>query len=323
MRGLASFFWGVVFFCAASAQTPMVPNGPLSLPQNPSMTFWGDSLTQGFGSSNVPVTAYPYVVAHSYNPVRPFQNNGVPGDTSTQILALFQAAPSTWGNTTGFWVGRNDFNSPTTVLNNIASMTASLSTPRYYVLSIINGDFATEYIGQTQYNTMAALNATLASIYGSHYIDIRSLLVAAYNPANGVDVVNHANGVPPFTLRGVDISGTVIGALGTSDTTFTTSVAVTHGYTLLVDSEYIYINTATGTSVTSATRGYGSSTPATHSAGAAFAGTDPLHLNDAGYVFVANAVTNRLNSGQINFLLKRDLEPASNDNSPMWLEKAA
>ena len=24
-----------------------------------------------------------------------------------------------------------------------------------------------------------------------------------------------------------------------------------------------------------------------------------------------------------NFLLKRDLDPASNDNDPMWLEKAA
>jgi hypothetical protein len=27
--------------------------------------------------------------------------------------------------------------------------------------------------------------------------------------------------------------------------------------------------------------------------------------------------------GQFNFLLKRDLDPASNDNDPMWLEKAA
>lgn len=27
--------------------------------------------------------------------------------------------------------------------------------------------------------------------------------------------------------------------------------------------------------------------------------------------------------GYFNFLLKRDLDPASNDNLPMWLEKAA
>jgi hypothetical protein len=27
--------------------------------------------------------------------------------------------------------------------------------------------------------------------------------------------------------------------------------------------------------------------------------------------------------GIVNFLLKRDLDPASNDNDPMWLEKAA
>jgi hypothetical protein len=27
--------------------------------------------------------------------------------------------------------------------------------------------------------------------------------------------------------------------------------------------------------------------------------------------------------GQQNYLLKRDLDPASNDNDPVWLEKAA
>jgi len=28
-------------------------------------------------------------------------------------------------------------------------------------------------------------------------------------------------------------------------------------------------------------------------------------------------------TGMFNFLLKRDMDPASNDNDPMWLEKAA
>ena len=41
-----------------------------------------------------------------------------------------------------------------------------------------------------------------------------------------------------------------------------------------------------------------------------------------GEVFIATAAGAFIR-GSLNFLLKRDLDPASNDNDPMWLEKAA
>lgn len=198
--------------------------------------------------------------------------------------------------TVGFWTGRNNYPDPVAIKNDTAAMVASLPHTRYLVLSLTNGEVTQEHVGGSIYNMIAAINADFAATYGDRYVDVRSVLVAAYNPANTMDVFDHANDVPPFTLRAVLTSGTIVEALGASDTSFTTSAAVIPGYVLTVDSEYIYVNTVSGTSVTNAKRGYGGSIAATHSAGAAFAGTDPLHFNDAGYGVIAATVNAKINA---------------------------
>lgn len=50
---------------------------------------------------------------------------------------------------------------------------------------------------------------------------------------------------------------------------------------------------------------------------------DGVHPNTFGHQTLYPIVTPVLNPALLNFLLKRDLDPGSNDNNPMWLEKAA
>lgn len=99
------------------------------------------------------------------------------------------------------WAGRNNFTSPVTVKADIAAMVAALGHQRYLVLSVLNGDFANEYSGQADYATLTTLNADLAAIYGTHFIDVRAYLVSLYDPNNTQDVIDHGHDIPPSSLR--------------------------------------------------------------------------------------------------------------------------
>lgn len=253
----------------------------------------GDSLTASTGSTGG--ATYPFDVANSWSPQRWYYNGGVGGDTSSQILTRYLALDSNYQNgTLLIWSGRNNYNNSAQVQADIAAMVvthnAAGGNNRDVVLSVINGEYATEHSGQAGYNQIAALDAALATTYSARFIDVRGVLVAAYNPANTMDVADHAADVPPYTLRANNLNGTLTQALNSSDTTFTTSATFSASYVLAIDSEYILVNTVAGTTVSSATRGYGGSTAAGHSNGAAIAGTDPIHLNNAGYAIVAGAV---------------------------------
>jgi hypothetical protein len=136
-------------------------------------------------------------------------NGGVGGDTSSQVLARFQASASAGQYASLIWVGRNDIDdggvctgSQTACLNtikaNISAMVAA--SPRgYVVLGVTNNAY--EPSGNASYNAIVALNNSLASIYGSRFVDVRALLVAAYNPNNSQDVIDHANDCLPYSLR--------------------------------------------------------------------------------------------------------------------------
>ena len=198
-----------------------------------------------------------------------------------------------WPQPVIIWSGRNNYSSESQVLSDIAGMVASLGTNNYIVLSVLNGNYPSEYSGQSGYNQIIALNTALASAYGPHYLDVREYLVGLYNPANGADVVNFGEDVPPFTLRAVDQSGTIAAGLNNSATSFTLSAVTAAGTVLTVDSEYILVNAVNSGNnaiVTSATRGYGSTSAASHSMGVSYVGTDPVHLSGAGYTDVANYI---------------------------------
>lgn len=149
---------------------------------------------------------------------------GVGGETSTQIRTRMVADLSKSGTYTIIWAGRNNFTSPTTVKADIAAMVASLTTTKYVVLSVLNGDFASEYSGAADYTTLTTLNNDLATIYAGHYVDVRAGLVAGFNAGIPQDVIDHGRDIPPSSLR--------------SDTLHLN----TAGYTLVANLVNTYIN---------------------------------------------------------------------------------
>lgn len=163
------------------------------------VSCWGDSLTNGTGGT-------PYPTALSAITGYITINNGVGGYTSTQILNLFIAAPTQWPNLTIIWSGRNNYTDTATILANIATMVADLGHDGYLILSVLNGNYVPyEAVGGAGYNLIISLNNQLATIYGSKYLDVRSILVAAYNPSIPQDVTDHTNDIPPSSLRSDNI----------------------------------------------------------------------------------------------------------------------
>ena len=159
------------------------------------VSCWGDSLTYGTGGTPYP-TALSAITG--YNTI----NNGVGGAGSVPILNLFLAAPTQWPNLTIIWSGRNNYADTATILANIATMVADIGHDGYLILSVLNGDYVPyEAIGGDGYNLIISLNNQLSAIYGSKYLDVRSILVAAYNPSIPQDVTDHTNDIPPSSLR--------------------------------------------------------------------------------------------------------------------------
>lgn len=198
--------------------------------------------------------------------------------------------------------GRNNYTNASTVeadWGNAASAAAANGNSNYLLLNILAGDYASEQSGQSGATQIATLNSYLASHFPGHYFDWLSYLISQYNVGNPVDVQNHANGVVPYTLRAVVGSGTLTAAITTTGTcSISLSGTPATSQTLKVDSEYIYITGVSGNSITACTRGYGTGgVAATHSNGASYTLTDPLHLaGAAGYQPSGNNIANTYKS---------------------------
>lgn len=164
------------------------------------LVMWGDSLTAGTGATGLE-TRWTTLLARSYHPDRHFVNFGIGGETSTQIATRMLADTAYKAATTIIWAGRNNYTDPTTVKADIAAMVASLTTTRFLVLSVLNGNYASEYSGQSGYNTIVQLNTDLAAVYGTSFLDIRTPLVASYDAGTPQDVTDFGRDIPPSTKR--------------------------------------------------------------------------------------------------------------------------
>lgn len=195
------------------------------------------------------------------------------------------------------WAGTNDFNNPTQVQASIASMVALLPSPkRHLVMSIVTGEG--QGVGTTPYTQITALNTALATTYtpNNHYFDIRAYLVSQYNPSIPADVLDHNIDVTPYSLRAVDLSGTITGSINNSTCFIPLSTAPSLNDILTIGSELIYVSGVSSLSVTACTRGYASTSAASHTSGDAFTSVDPIHLNGAGYKLVAQQVAAWVNT---------------------------
>ncbi len=163
------------------------------------ITAWGDSLTDGQPFSRA--EAYPAHLAALF-PDRVVLNEGVGGETSSQILARMRADTSHRHDITLIWMGRNNYADETRVESDVAAAIKSLGTDRFIVLSILNGDFGGyEAKGAPGYQRITDINRHLFLRYPARFVDIRAYLVSRYDPSNAEDVENHRDDIPPASLR--------------------------------------------------------------------------------------------------------------------------
>jgi hypothetical protein len=101
-----------------------------------------------------------------------------------------------------FWMGSNNFYDPAGVRADIARSVAFLSTRKFIVLALLNP--GSEGTGTQTWGEITSLNADLAREYPANFVDVRTILVAAYDPSSPQDVQDHARDVPPASLRNDD-----------------------------------------------------------------------------------------------------------------------
>ena len=201
-----------------------------------------------------------------------------------------------------FWEGRNNTQQGAQILSDLAAQVATVpSGQTYLILSIPNANFEAEWIGGAGYKEVLSTNNQLANIYGSHYLDIRHVLVESYNPTLITDVSDYSHDEIPTSLRAIRETATLADAIGSTDTTFTLSNvngAPAMQQILTIDSgpnaENVEITAVSGNTVT-VVRNFGG-LDTSHSAGVPVVETDYLHLNAQGYQIVANAVAQFLSA---------------------------
>lgn len=108
------------------------------------------------------------------------------------------------------WPGRNDYyrdNMLEEVMNALEAMIAHLTAQnkKFVVMSILNGNYATEFKGGDRYNKIMAVNNAIKYRWPEQYVEQRAVLVRAYNPAIPQDVIDFGNDIPPSSLRADDI----------------------------------------------------------------------------------------------------------------------
>jgi hypothetical protein len=101
------------------------------------------------------------------------------------------------------WVGRNNYHSPQTVIDDIHTIVNWLKPyqRRFVVLSVLKGDHREEYSHGTSAKKIDHINATLKARYPNHYVDVNQALLNAYDPAIPQDVIDHAHNITPSSLR--------------------------------------------------------------------------------------------------------------------------
>jgi hypothetical protein len=245
-------------------------------------------------------------------------------DSTGQVLTFTRTSPGNDVSATGtpsfvvdtpyanyipvIWAGRNDMDWTKQILSDIANQVATVPPGQdYLVMSIINENRPAEWLGvsgNTLYQWLIPFNEQLGSIYGSHYIDIRKVLVDAYDPTQATDVTDYQHDEVPSSLRAVDQQGTLINSIGSTDTTITVRTLTGDvpgvGSIIKIDNGDIAENvlvTAVSGKILTVTRGFGGN-QTSHVAGAPIVSDDIVHLNAQGYLVVANAVAQYLSAYQ-------------------------
>jgi hypothetical protein len=209
-----------------------------------------------------------------------------------------------------FWEGRNNYLAPTQIISDLKAQIATVPSGQdYVVLSITNDEKSPEWKGGSGYNVIVNDNNEIQTLAGSHYLDIREILVNSYDPTQANDVTDFNKDEVPTSLRAIFAKVSLAQAVGPNDTQVVITPAIGGGFPafgidniLAVDTganaEDMYITAITqsgNTDICTVQRGYeGNQT--SHAAGAVVLGIDPVHLNGKGTGIVAQAVANYLSA---------------------------
>lgn len=165
--------------------------------QRPIMCF-GDSLTWGqVGAGVQAAMPWPALIQSALG--RFCFNAGVPGETSTAIRTRQAFDQIGIVATSIIEAGRNNYTNPQTVKGDIAAMVSRINNGRYIVVGVLpwtsDGD-----LSSANSIVRAQLNADLAALYGSKYLDWWTFLRDA-NDGSSEDMSDIANGWTPRSLR--------------------------------------------------------------------------------------------------------------------------
>ena len=169
------------------------------IPCQADVVAWGDSMTYGTGADHPHKgqKTWPrwFTEFSGINVIK----KGVGGQSSKQIRDRMLAEPALHKEFTVIWAGRNNYRGVDWVKKHIADMVAALGHDNYLVVGITNR--TNEPKGSDSLKIMDTLNADLKAIYGIRFVDVRPLLVAAYDKEQPQDVTDHENDVVPASLR--------------------------------------------------------------------------------------------------------------------------
>jgi lysophospholipase L1-like esterase len=217
-----------------------------------------------------------------------------------------------------FWEGRNNYGAPGQIISDLKAQLATIPPGQdYLVLSITNDEKASEWRGGADYSIIVNDNNQIQALAGSHYLDIREILVNSYDPTQANDVSDFSQDEVPTSLRAIVAELQLAQAVGPNDTTVyvtPASSAGTGGNAILAvdtgaNAENMYMAAATeclnstmpqcsghnNQDIVTVQRGYeGNQT--SHAAGTVALALDPVHLNGKGTGIVAQAVATYLSA---------------------------
>ncbi|HEY1159981.1 MAG TPA: hypothetical protein VGE83_05090 [Terracidiphilus sp.] len=210
-----------------------------------------------------------------------------------------------------FWEGRNNLTATTQILSDIADQIATVSPGQnYLVLSITNENRPLEWPGGIYYKWIISFNDQLATLYGSHYLDLRKILVDSYDPSTDdsiVDASDYSHDEPPTSLRAIIAYTTLVNSIGPADTIVTiqpipSADRLIIGDILTIDTganaENVSITAISGNTLT-VLRNVGG-VDISHAAGAPVTISDQDHFNAQGAQVVANAVAQYLSAYEVS-----------------------
>lgn len=160
---------------------------------------WGDSMTYGTGADHPSKGEKTWPKWFTEFSGIKVIKKGVGGESSKQIRDRMLAEPALHKEFTVIWAGRNNYPGPAWVKTHIAEMVAALKHENYLVIGITNS--TAEPKGSERLKIMDTLNADLKATYGIRFVDVRPLLVAAYDKSLPQDVIDHENDIVPASLR--------------------------------------------------------------------------------------------------------------------------